>query len=144
MSARVSIFNTVKGSRVPRGRLTRLAEIVLRAQKCRRDVNLIFVSDGKMAGMNRQFRHKERTTDVLSFNLEDDADPLLGEIYISIPEARRNAANFAVSFTDEVLRLFCHGLLHLCGIHHPDEKSTSNMNRMVERYLAKITTREKR
>ncbi len=144
MSPRVSIHNTVKGARVPRQKLTRLADIVLTGPHRKREVNLVFITDARMKNLNKQYRGKDRSTDVLSFNLDEDGDPLIGEIYISIAQARRNAVEYGVSPTSEILRLFCHGLLHLRGIHHPDEKSTAMMNRMMEKYLGKLDSGEAR
>ena len=132
------IHNTVEGSRVPRANLERLAEIVLRGEKRRQDVNIVFIEDRKMKEINKRFRSKESTTDVLSFALEDDDDPLIGEIYISIPEARRNASEQGHSFTEEILRLAAHGLLHLCGIHHPTAQKRQVMAAREDKYLARL------
>lgn len=131
----VRIHNTMTGIRVPRARLTRLAEIVLRAQGVAKSVNLILVADSAMRQLNRRFRRRDQTTDVLSFAMEEDIDPLLGEIYISIPTARRNAAGDGRRLDEELLRLFCHGLLHLTGTHHPNAKARAEMKRLEDQYL---------
>jgi rRNA maturation RNase YbeY len=138
MTTPISIFTTIKGARLPRAKLTRLAKIVLTGRHPRKPVNLIFVADGKMRRLNRDYRRHDRTTDVLSFNLEDENDPLLGEIYISLPQARRNAERYGATVSEEILRLFCHGLLHLCGIHHPDTPARERVSKMVEGYLAQL------
>lgn len=132
------IYNTVSGSRVPRADIGRLAEIVLRGEKRRQDVNVVFIEDEEMKRINKQFRRKESTTDVLSFALEEEDDPLIGEIYISIPEARRNAIKQSHSYTNEILRLTAHGLLHLCGIHHPNRQRRAIMAAKEEKYLARL------
>ncbi len=133
------IHNTVRGTRIPREKIGRLAEIVLRGERRRQDVNIVFIEDDEMKRINQQFRNKERTTDVLSFALEEDDDPLIGEIYISIPEARRNAAEQGHSTTDEILKLTAHGLLHLCGIHHPTPAKREVMAAKEDRYLAQLS-----
>ena len=140
----VRIDNTVAGIRVPRARLTRLAEIVLRAQGAAKSVNLILVADCTMRQLNRRFRRRDRTTDVLSFAMEEDSDPLLGEIYISIPTAKRNAAGDGRRLDEELLRLFCHGLLHLTGTHHPNAKARAEMKRLEDRYLLHLEKDAKR
>jgi probable rRNA maturation factor len=134
----VRIHNTVTGIRVPRTRLTRLAEIVLRAQGAAKSVNLILVADSTMRQLNRRFRQLDKTTDVLSFAMEEDIDPLLGEIYISIPTAKRNAAGDGCGLNEELLRLFCHGLLHLTGTHHPNAKARAEMKRLEDQYLSHL------
>lgn len=135
-----SIHNTVPGTRVPRKDLLRLGQIVLRGERCSQNVNLIFIDDSRMYDLNKMFRGKDKTTDVLSFAMEDDEVPLLGEIYISIPEARRNAAEYGITPTQEILKLFCHGLLHLLGIHHPNQQKRAIMAAKEDKYLAKLRT----
>jgi probable rRNA maturation factor len=138
------IHNTVAGVRVPRAKLARLAEIVLRAHGATKSVNLIFVADGTMRQLNRRFRGQDKTTDVLSFTMDEDIDPLLGEIYISIPTARRNAAGDGRRLDDELLQLFCHGLLHLTGTHHPNAKARAEMKRLENEYLLQMQKSRKR
>lgn len=136
MSPAINIHNTVSRTHVPRSALTKLALIVLKAERNSKNVNLIFVDDSRMHELNREFRGKDKTTDVLSFAMEDDDDPLLGEIYISISEARRNALEYEITLTQEIQKLFCHGLLHLLGVHHPTERARSLMAAKEEKYLA--------
>ncbi len=136
----ITIHNSVPNTRVARKSLTQLAQIVLKGERCRKNVNLIFVDDSRMYELNREFRGKEKTTDVLSFAMEDDDDPLLGEIYISIPEARRNAREYGITLTREIHKLFCHGLLHLQGIHHPTPQKRAIMAAKEDKYLALLDT----
>lgn len=136
----ITIHNSVPGTRVPRKDLIKLARTVLKGEGCDKNVNLIFVDDRRMHDLNREFRGKEKTTDVLSFAMEDDDDPLLGEVYISIPEARRNASEYGITPTREILQLFCHGMLHLLGIHHPTLKTRAAMASKEDQYLARIGT----
>jgi probable rRNA maturation factor len=140
----IRIHNTVAGIRVPRARLTRLAEIVLHAQGVAKSVNLILVADSTMRQLNRRFRRQDKTTDVLSFAMEEDIDSLLGEIYISIPTARRNAAGEGWRLDEELLQLFCHGLLHLTGTHHPNAKARAEMKRLEDQYLLHLEKSGKR
>lgn len=140
----VRIYNTVTGIRLPRAGLTRLAEIVLHARGVARSVNLILVADSTMRQLNRRFRRQDRTTDVLSFAMEEDGDSLLGEIYISIPTAKRNAAGDGRRLDEELLHLFCHGLLHLTGTHHPNAKARAEMKRLEDQYLLHLEKDRKR
>ena len=140
----VRIHNTVAGTRVPRTRLMRLAEIVLHGQGVAKSVNLILVADGTMRQLNRRFRRRDKTTDVLSFAMEEETDPLLGEIYISIPTAKRNAEGDGRKLDEELLQLFCHGLLHLSGIHHPSTRARAEMKRLEDQYLLQLAKDKKR
>jgi len=138
VSRRAAIYNTVAGTRVPRTALAKLAKIVLHGERRKQSVILVFIDDRRMSSLNRQFRGKDKTTDVLSFNMNEPDDPLLGEIYISIAEARRNAREYGITPTQEILKLFCHGLLHLCGIHHPTPKKRAAMAAKEDAYLRRL------
>ncbi len=126
------------GFRVPvRGR-RKIQKLFRRIQKCEKTkmkVNLIFVGDGPMKELNRYFRRKNETTDVLSFPLEQNGRKIEGEIYISRPRAKKQAPAFGNDLEGEILRLAAHGLLHLLGYNHhsPDEKR--KMFAREEKYL---------
>ena len=72
--------------------------------------------------LNRNFRHKDRTTDVLSFAMLEGESPIrpssLGDLVISLPTARKQSVEYQVSLGEELLRLFIHGILHLVGYDH--------------------------
>lgn len=89
------------------------------------EVQLGFVSDEEIRALNRDFRRRDRATDVLSFSaLEGEPLPgtehFLGDIVVSLDTARRQAAEHGHSFDDEVAILVVHGLLHLLGYDHED------------------------
>lgn len=93
--------------------------------------NIIFVSNEMILDINREYRHTDRVTDVISFALEDNADivyedfRLLGDIYIAIDVAYDQAIEYNHSREREVCFLATHGLLHLLGYDHmniEDEK----------------------
>ena len=138
MKRKVRIYNTVTGSRVPRRKLETLGEMVLAGKRRRGEVNLVFIDDHRMAQLNKQYRRLNGTTDVLSFNLGEPDEPLQGEIYISVPRARLQAAEFGHCVTREILKLACHGLLHLCDVHHPDDAAREQMLAAEERYLTRL------
>jgi len=100
------------------------------------EVNVIFVSDDFMTELNKQYKGREGTTDVLSFNLSDDKDSLLeGEIYISYTKARGQAVDFGQPFDREILRLVTHGLLHLSGRVHVTPEERDGMERDTDMWL---------
>jgi probable rRNA maturation factor len=85
-------------------------------------VQLVLADDACLRRLNRQFRHSDRATDVLSF-LYDEA-PKSGdpgphaELYVSLPRARRQAQERRHSLRRELVLLTLHGLLHLQGHDH--------------------------
>jgi probable rRNA maturation factor len=88
------------------------------------EVSIAFVDDETMRSLNRRFRHNASTTDVLTFPADDSyGDPSkggrpLGDIVISVDQARRQAAGEKHSLATEVRYLILHGLLHGLGYDH--------------------------
>ena len=90
-----------------------------------------------MRELNHRFRGVNKTTDVLSFPLSNDADsPNLGDIAISVDRAEVQASENGLTFNEEVDQLILHGLLHLCGYDH--ETDDGEMNRMELRLRRKL------
>ncbi len=83
-----------------------------------KDIELILTTDEEIQKLNKEFRNKDKPTDVLSFPLEDFPGMPLGSIVISIDTAKKGAENFGHSIDDEIKLLFIHGLLHLLGYDH--------------------------
>lgn len=75
-----------------------------------------------MKALNTRYRGVTKITDVLSFPQSGkgspDADGVLGDIVICIPQALRQAREYGIAFHSELLRLLVHGVLHLAGYDH--------------------------
>ena len=95
-----------------------------------------FVSDREMRRVNRAFRGKDKTTDVLSFPGEERH---LGDVMISVPTARRQAAEAGHGVDRELKVLLLHGVLHCMGYDH--ETDQGEMERL-ERRLRRTWIRE--
>ena len=93
-------------------------------------VTIAFVSDRKMRELNKTFRAKDSTTDVLSFPFEADEYDLetenLGDIVISAEQAERQAQENDLSLENEIKQLILHGILHLCGYDHETDAGEMN------------------
>ena len=121
----------VSGSvpRLTRRDIATFARRVLRAVEAEPDeLSIAFVDDEAMRELNRKFRRKNKTTDVLTFPGDG---PLLGEIVISVDQARRQAADEKHSLATEVRYLILHGILHALGYDH--EKDHGEMNALEMR-----------
>jgi len=96
------------------------------------------VSDRKMAGLNRASLGRRGTTDVIAFDLSELGLPvdLVGDVYVSLDRARRQAADFGVGESEEILRLVLHGVLHTIGYEDGTESRRKKMNEAVEREIA--------
>ncbi len=116
--------------------LLNVAAHVAAAQALPTEVCIVFVTDEYMAELNTNYRAKEGTTDVLSFNLgSTPGQPSSGEIYISLPQAKRQALALTVPVFEEVARLLTHGLLHLAGWIHDTRDQLLAMESETERFL---------
>jgi len=80
------------------------------------DVSVLFCGDVRMRTLNRTYRRKNRSTDVLAFPA--GGGELLGDIVISVPYASRQARRRGEPVSKEIERLLVHGLLHLSGYDH--------------------------
>ena len=104
-------------------------------------VSVAFVGTTAISGINREYLGHSGPTDVISFGMgrETKGGPAVGDIYICVDVARRNAARHGVSLRDELARLVVHGTLHVAGHEHPDDDSRmhSLMWRKQERILAR-------
>ena len=94
-------------------------------------VTLAFVSDRAMRELNRRWRGKSGTTDVLSFpsgqeEFEKGEGVSLGDVVVSLEQAARQAAEHGLDFEGEVQQLILHGLLHLCGYDHEQDGGEMN------------------
>jgi probable rRNA maturation factor len=105
------------------------------------EVSIAFVDDAAMRKLNRAYRGKNKTTDVLTFEgIDIDSDEVgdhsVGEIVISLPQARRQARAERHSFATEVRYLLLHGLIHALGFDH--ETDNGEMNALETRIRAKV------
>ena len=87
-------------------------------------ISVLFTNDTEMIELNKKYRGKDKSTDVLSFSMrEGESFPSnekenLGDIVISLDYVARQAEEFEVSLEDEIKRLLVHGCLHLLGYEH--------------------------
>jgi len=87
------------------------------------DVEVLLTSDAVLRRLNRDFRGKDKPTDVLSFpSPEEIAHEYAGDLAISLETAARQAASFGHALREEVRVLMLHGLLHLSGMDHETDR----------------------
>lgn len=84
----------------------------------KKDIEFVLCNDTYMQNINREFRAQDKTTDVLSFPLEDMPNAPLGTIVVSLDTASQAATRYNHAVEDEIALLFIHGLLHLLGYDH--------------------------
>ena len=104
------------------------------------DVNLIFVSDENLLGMNRQFLEHDYYTDIITFDYSEN-NVISGELYISIDRVTENA--FEQEGLDNELKRVCvHGVLHLCGYGDKSDEEIIVMRDKENYYIDKFVSRE--
>lgn len=132
-SSRPKIVFTITTHRLNRGAVSVSAKLVDQiADYCARfapvkwrgewEIGCAFVTDPAMRRLNLSYRGKDKTTDVLSFEgdhqMGDEGQRNLGDIVISIAQAKRQAAEFHHPVQAEIARLMVHGIAHLIGYDH--------------------------
>jgi probable rRNA maturation factor len=123
----VIIFHECKSLTYPKKAIISAAKLIYKREKLpvQKKTHVILCSNRKIKRLNAMFLHRNRATDVMSFNY--DENDLLGEIYISLQRAKTQAKEYKVTYNNEVLRLFVHGMFHLLGYDHETEKDRKKM-----------------
>ena len=106
-----------------------IAEVIGKEEKVPGDLSFIITSDKTLRNINKEFLNHNYYTDVIAFNYSV-AKRINGEVYISIDTVRENAANYKISLKREILKVFIHGVLHLCGY---DDKTKREKNVMSDK-----------
>jgi probable rRNA maturation factor len=116
----------------------------------RTEVSVTFADDLLIQDLNKTYRGIDRATDVLSFAFDEGEDGapevplqdpeihLLGDIVISLEKTIAQAEEYGHSEERELAFLFVHGMLHLLGYDHQEEKDTNEMRKMEEEILAAV------
>jgi len=133
MPAQIDIKNLNPGKKINRSEVERTAFIALKKGGVPEGgINVIFVTDRKIRDLNKKYLGRDRVTDVIAFPGEGVAENcfpgekpsrnFLGDIAISSDRAKKNAAFYDVTFTEELLRYVIHGILHLVGYKDESQK----------------------
>ncbi len=110
------------------------------------EISIILTDDETIRKLNKEWRGKDKPTDVLSFPMDMEKPPgyryhLLGDVIISIPYAKRQAKEIGYSPREEVLRLLIHGILHLLGYdHETSEEDAKRMFSLQDKIFSKLSS----
>ena len=99
-------------------------------------ISIILTNDKKLLQLKNQYFQQDILTDVITFNLEDDGDPIEGEIYISLNRVSENAIKFKQDIGIELKRVIIHGILHLLGYDDQTPEEKIIMIRLEDHYLS--------
>ena len=125
MSGEVSLSNRQKRVSIDAGKIRRTARKILTNLGFQNfDLSIVIVDDQAITQLNRQYFHRNRPTNVISFPMAAGGAPasprskILGDVVISAETAKRQAEEAGRKAGDEILFLLIHGILHLVGYDH--------------------------
>ncbi len=104
------------------------------------EISITFVRSRTIHNINKEYRNIDKPTDVISFAIQDDKNTNyiredLGDIFINIDYAKRQAKEYKHSYKRELAFLFTHGLLHCLGYDHMNEKDEKEMILLQKKVL---------
>ena len=103
------------------------------------EILFIFTTDNVLMELKKKYFNQEHYTDVIAFRLNDyNEDKVEGEIYISVPEVRRNAKQYNQAFNKELSRIIIHGSLHLLNYKDKTPQEKIKMTEKEDYFLNKI------
>lgn len=109
------------------------------------EVSCVLVDDERIHEINREYRHIDRSTDVISFAMEDNDQfyvegmpRTLGDIFISVDHAKKQAEEYGHSLRREMCFLFTHGILHLLGYDHMTDEQEKEMFGLQDEILGAL------
>jgi probable rRNA maturation factor len=138
---RVRIVSDIENVRIPGTKMRMLVSQIIGKEGRGGTVQIIVVDDVTMRRLNRRFKGKDKTTDVLSFPFAEampgtESEKFVGEVYCNFAHCKRWVTDNGGSINDELLRLAVHGSLHLFGYDHHRPEDHRRMLRAENRYLA--------
>lgn len=136
----VDIVSRVRGRKLPLRRIQRTAENILDfLDQSESELSLAFVDNDAIAKLNKKYRRKAKPTDVLSFPAETTANgtALLGDVVVSIDQAREQAKAGGWTLAQEIDRLLIHGIVHLLGYDHERSPKDARIMRALEKKISR-------
>jgi probable rRNA maturation factor len=128
LSSKVSVLNRQNRVPVDRRKIGTAARRILKALGYEGyELTVVLVDDPEITRLNRQYFHRNRPTNVISFPMMDGTAAslrakMLGDVVISTETAQRDAIVVGEKAEDEILFLLIHGILHLVGYDHEGAK----------------------
>jgi probable rRNA maturation factor len=130
-------YDDIKYRLTNKKRIKEIIEKVIREEKkLLDDLNFVFTDDKSILNINKEFLKNNYYTDVIAFSYGENKR-INGEIYISIETVRKNAYNYKVSFSNEILRVMIHGTLHLCGYDDKTDREREIMRKKEDFWIEK-------
>ena len=103
------------------------------------EFSITLLGDQEMEKLNARYLGRNITTDVLAFSMGTD-ELALGDVYVCVDQASRQAKEHEIPLDEELVRLVVHGALHVLGHDHPEglDRFTSPMFELQERLVRQV------
>ena len=104
-------------------------------------INLKILTDEDIKELNKKFRNKNTTTNVLSFSNEDVSKSItgnLGDIAISYEFVKRESKEHKKNFDDHMIHMLVHGVYHILGFDHENDEMADIMEIKEVKLLKKL------
>ena len=120
--------------------ILKLVSVVMKSEYIKTaEILLIFTMDNVLMELKKKYFNQEHFTDVIAFRLNDyNEDKVEGEIYISVPQVRKNAKQYNQAFNKELSRIIIHGSLHLLNYKDKTPQEKIKMTEKEDYFLNKI------
>jgi rRNA maturation RNase YbeY len=112
-----------------------LGNVITSEKKKEGEINYIFCDDEYLHKINVEYLDHDTLTDIISFDYSM-GNELHGDIFVSIERVKDNAADFNVSFEEELKRVLVHGILHYCGYKDKGESEELLMRSKEDEKIA--------
>lgn len=135
----VEVLNKSKKFKIDKEAIVNYTLNLMDELKIEGEITIIFLGKKKIREINREYRNKDKETDVISFFYESPLNRVFGDILICLDVAYENAQKYNVDFVSEIKKLLVHSILHILGYdHHIDD---GKMRRKERKILKKLEMR---
>ena len=100
------------------------------------ELSVVLADDAFVQNLNRDYRDKDKPTNVLSFPQDT---PMLGDVVLAYETVKREAEEQDKGFEDHLAHLLVHGVLHLLGYDHEDDKQAEEMEALEVEILSRLS-----
>ena len=112
-----------------------ISRVILSENKKEGDINYVFCDDEYILEINKQYLDHDYYTDIISFDYSV-GNELHGDVFVSVERVRENAADFDVTFDEELKRVIIHGILHYSGYKDKSEEEELLMRQKENEKIA--------
>jgi rRNA maturation RNase YbeY len=114
-----------------------ITNLVVSKKKTIGEVSYVFCTDEELLSINKQYLNHNTYTDIITFDYAEKRI-ISGDIFISVERVKENAKKFNTKFSDELLRVMAHGVLHLLGMKDKTQAEAIKMRKAEDAAIKKI------